>query len=295
MVRDSSPWIPAAMTVASALMTTLEAVFLRMLGPDASQGQVLLFRSGMQLALVAALGPMLVGSFAKLVGTTRMRSHMLRGTLAAVSWWCYFMSFKTLPLALATTMTFSSQLFVLMLVGPILRERVTGPQLASTLVGFLGVLVAARIFTPATLDWHVLYALASAFMGAVMILITRSLSFTDRTETILFYMALVVFVSAIPQCVVDWQPLPARAVVLLLAMALTGTLGASLMVEAYRRAAPSALAPYSYVRLVFAAVLGIWLFADTILPTTLVGAVLIVASNLVMVFFSARGARSAAS
>ena len=283
------------MLVASSFMTTFEAVFLRWLGNDASQAQVLLFRSGMQLVLVAVAGLLLAGGVRSLVKTTRLRAHMLRGGLTAISWWCYYMSFKTLPLPLATTLTFSAQLFVLMLVWPILRERVTRPQLVSTLVGFVGVLIAAGIFTPTTLDWRVLYGLASAFMGAVMILITRSLSFTDRTETILFYMGLVVFVSAIPQSFLDWQPLQLRSAGLLLMMALTGTVGAWLMVEAYRHAEASSLAPYAYVRLVFAAALGVWLFADTIALTTVAGAALIIASNLVMVFFVARNAKLAQS
>ena len=193
-----APWVPAAMMVACALMGTLEAVFLRLLGNQASQAQVLLFRSGMQLLLVAGVGTAMTAGWGAMLKTQRLGKHLLRGLLAAVSWWCYFMSFKTLPLALATTLTFSSQLFVLMLVWPMLGERVTRPQLASTLVGFMGLLIAAGIWNPMTLDWHVFYGLTSALLGALMILITRSLSFTERTETIMFYMGLVVFISAIP-------------------------------------------------------------------------------------------------
>lgn len=117
--------------------------------------------------------------------------------------------------------------------------------------------------------------------------------FTDRTETILFYMGLVVFISAIAQCFFDWQPLQLRTTALLLMMALTGTMGAWLMVEAYRHAEASSLAPYAYVRLVFAAALGVWLFADTIALTTVAGAALIIASNLAMVFFVARNTKLA--
>ena len=126
------------------------------------------------------------------------------------------MNIKTLPLALATTLSFSSQLFVLLLVWPMLRERVTRPQLVSTLLGFIGVLVAAGIWNPMSLDWNVMYGLTSALLGAVMILITRSLSFTERTGTIMFYMALVVFLTAIPQCLFDWTPLHVRSLALLL-------------------------------------------------------------------------------
>ena len=288
MTRPHAPWLPAAMMVASALMATLEAVFLRELGTRASQAQVLLFRSGAQLLLVALSAALLMRSAALVVRTNRLRTHLWRGGLAAVSWWCYFMSFKSLPLALATTLTFSAQVFVILLVWPMLRERVTTAQLLATLVGFAGVLVAAGIWDPSTLDWRVSYGFASAFLGAVMILITRSLSFTERTETILFYMALVVFVSAIPQAMLDWPPLDGTLLVWLSLMGLCGTLGAWWMVEAYRRAEASALAPYVYTRLVFAAALGTWIFGDVIATSTVSGALLIVGSNLALFWYVGR-------
>lgn len=283
------------MMVASALMGTLEAVFLRLLGDQGSQAQVLLFRSGMQLALVAGVGAAMTGGVAAMLKTRRLRKHLLRGSLAAVSWWCYYMNFKTLPLALASTLTFSSQLFVLLLVWPMLGERVTRAQVVTTLVGFTGVLIATGIWNPMTLDWNVMYGLASALLGAVMIMITRSLAFTERTETIMFYMALVVFLTAIPQCMFDWTPLHARSLVLLLLLALSGTLAAWLMVEAYCRAEASALAPYGYSRLVFAAALGYWLFADPIAASTVSGALLIVASNVALLAFVAHQRKRADS
>lgn len=293
MSRSIAPWVPAAMIVASTFMNTLEAVFLRMLGSEASQAQVLLFRSGMQLLMVAVFSTVYLRRGISILRTQRLPHHLLRGSLAAISWWCYYMSFKTLPLALATTLSFSTQLFVLLLVWPMLRERVTRVQLVTTLVGFCGVLIAAGLWSPSTLDWRVSYGLASAMIGAVMLLITRSLSFTERTETILFYMALMVFLSAIPQCLFDWVPLTAHSLTLLGLMSFIGTLGAWLLVAAYARAQPSELAPYTYVRLLFAAALGYWLFGDVVAGTTVAGALLIVASNLASMMFMARSAKAA--
>ena len=283
------------MMLGSAFMGTLESVFLRLLGSTASQGQVLLFRSGVQLLLAAMAGAWLMGSLRAVVRTQRLRSHLLRGSLAAVSWWCYFMSFKALPLAQATTLTFSSQWFVLALAWPMLRERVTTAQMLATVAGFAGVLIAAGVWDAAAPDWRVMYGVASALLGAVMILITRSLSFTDRTETSMFYMALVVFLSSIPQCLPDWTPLDARSASLLVRMAVAGTLSAWLMVAAYARAEASALAPYGYARLIFAAALGWWLFADQVAAPTLAGAALIVASSLGLLLFVARRRKAAAS
>lgn len=281
------------MVVAAALTATVEAVILRGLGSSVSQAQILLFRSGMQVALVLLYGLFITRRPMLIFKTGRPRDHLVRGVLSAVSWWCYYMSFKSLPLALATTLTFSAQLFVLLLVWPMLRERVTRPQFISTLVGFIGVLIAAGLWNPFTMDWRVLYGLASAFIGAVMIIITRSLTLTDRSETVTFYMALAVFVSAIPQSLFDWPPLDLRSTALLVLMGTIGALGSWWVVIAYRHAETSELAPYGYARLVFAAVLGYLVFGDVVAGTTWVGALLVVGSNLVFLIYISRLTRRA--
>lgn len=286
MNRWQTATMAPAVVVAASVMITFEALFARLLSDIASQGQILLFRSGTQVVLVMLVCMATTGGIGVALRTHRVRLHALRGALSSVAWWLYFMSFKTLPLPLATTLTFSSQLFVLLLVWPVLRERVTAPQLVATLIGFAGVLVAAGAGNPSKLDWSVGYGLASAFMGALMLLMTRSLSLTDRTETILFYMGLAVFVSAIPQCLLDWTPLSERALVYLGVMALTGTLGSWMVVEAYRAAPPSALAPFGYARLLFAALAGYLVFDERIAKTTLIGAALIAASTLGLLWYT---------
>ena len=82
MRLHGAAWLPATMMVASALLGTLEAVFLREIGTRASQAQILLFRSGAQLLLVAASAAFLLRSTALVLRTTRLGTHLWRGGLA---------------------------------------------------------------------------------------------------------------------------------------------------------------------------------------------------------------------
>ena len=63
------------------------------------------------------------------------------------------------------------------------------------------------------------------------------------------------------------------------------------MVEAYRRADASALAPFPYLRLIFAAIVGVVFFGEPVLPATVAGALLIIASTLYLVLAERRIAR----
>lgn len=282
--------VAATFLICAALFATIESACVRLIGERLSLGQMLMVRAGFQVLLAGVLGGLFTGRGTAMLRTKRIGGHFSRGFLASVSWWCYFMSFRSLDLPLATTLSFSSQLFLLLLAWPVLGERITGERVMLALIGFAGVLVAVEIWQPTGLDWRVSYGLVSACLGATMVLITRSLSFTERTETIMFYMAVMVFLSAAPQAWLDWRPVQPGDVGILVLLSITGTMGTFCMVEAYRRAEASALAPYPYSRLVFAAILGHFLFNDPLKPATLAGAGLIALSNL-LPFIRARRAQ----
>ena len=63
-------------------------------------------------------------------------------------------------------------------------------------------------------------------MGAVILLMMRSLTRTDSAETILFYMPLVVFVTSLPQVFADWRPISAVDAGWLCLFGLSGTVTA---------------------------------------------------------------------
>lgn len=271
---------PALLLILSSLFATLESVLVRGLGDSVGIGQILLFRGGEQAVLALLVGAVLNGEGAAMLRTSRLGGHAARGLLACVSWWAYFRTFALLDLPLATTVTFTTQLFVVLFAWPVLRERVSGRSLAATLLGFAGVVVAARLWESGSANLGVFYGLACSAGGALMILITRSLSQTDRTSTILFYMAVVVTITAVPQAAWDWRPLDLWRWIALVSIGLLGTTSTALLIEAYRLAEAPRLAPYPYSRLIFAALLGFLIFDDRLTLATIVGAALIVASNL---------------
>src|SRR5690606_32842728 len=127
---------------------------------------------------------------------------------------------------------------------------------------------------------------------AVMLVITRSLTRTEKTQTIMFYIGLLVFLAALPQSLLDWNPIAARELALLIAMGFCGTISMWLMVEAYRYAEASFLAPFSYLRLLFTAAVGALLFGEVVALETFLGAGLIIASALLIIWDPHRSLQS---
>jgi drug/metabolite transporter (DMT)-like permease len=259
----------------SITMGTLEAVVVRTMADLVSVGQLLLIRSLAQMALALAIARVLQGSALAVLPTPRLGTHLLRSLLTAVSWWCYYKSFQLLPLGLATTLMFASQFFVLLLMWPILKEPVSRRSVVATSIGFVGVVVAAGLWQPQAVDWRVTFGFVSALLGAIMLLLTRALTRTESTQTILFYMPSMVFLSALAQAWLDWRPLTITDGAYLLVFAVVGTLASWAHVDAYRRARPSLLAPVTYFRLATGLAAGAWFFGDPITMAMAMGVGLI--------------------
>ena len=262
--RLSPSAVGVCLLLLSITLATLEAVVVRLLADRVGVGQLLLLRSLTQMALALAIARTLQGSILAALPTPRPGAHLLRSALTAVSWLCYYKSFQLLPIGLATTLMFSSQFFVLLLMRPILNESVSRHSVVATSIGFVGVVVAAGLWHPQQVDWRVIFGFTSALLGAIMLLLTRALTRTESSQTILFYMPTMVLLSALPQAWLDWRPLNASDGAYLVVFAAVGTLASWAHVDAYRRARPSLLAPVTYMRLATGLGAGALFFGDPI-------------------------------
>ncbi|RVT84178.1 DMT family transporter [Rhodobacteraceae bacterium CCMM004] len=261
---------------AAGLCFTAEVVAVRWLDPGTPQSQIVLARALAQLGAVVLWAAWVR---APLLATARPGRHLARGLTSVVSWWLYYSSFARLDLATATVLTFSSALFVVVLAGPILGERVGARRWILTLVGFAGVVLAAQP-DGLRIEPGVLFGLGAALAMASLIFQNRILSRTESTATIMFYIAVVAVLATVPVAVAGWRPLTAGDAALLAVAGSLGALGMLATIEAYRVGEVSALAPVPYLRLVFSIAAGLALFGEVPGVATLAGSALIVVAAL---------------
>ena len=112
------------------------------LGEVHSPLQIIFFRTLVSLPLIALLAHF-AGGLRKL-RTRRPGIHLLRGLIYTGTMGCFVLGLTLLPLAEATAIAFVAPLFVTLLSVPLLGERIEGPVLAASLVGFVGVLIVVR-------------------------------------------------------------------------------------------------------------------------------------------------------
>ncbi len=225
-----------------------------------------------------------------LVHTRSFGLQVLRGVMLVVSSTLVVIGFHYLPLAEATSLSFAAPTLVTVLAIVILKEHVTPARAVCVAAGFAGVLLIARpgssIFQPAAL-----YPLAAALAVALYQILTRKLAHEDA-RTMLFYTAIVGAVAT--TAMLPWRGAPPierwQDMLAIASMGFFATVGHFLFIRALQLAPASGLASISYVQLVFATVLGWFVYREFPDGIALLGMAVIAGSGLFLTWYERRRA-----
>jgi LPXTG-motif cell wall-anchored protein len=252
------------------LMTLLSAAVRELIQRDYPLSEVLLLRY-----LFASLffGVILLSTtgLAGLV-TRRPLDHAIRSVSGVVSLGLLYFAITRIPLADATALAYAAPIFITLLSIFLLGEEIGPRRWLAVFTGFFGVLLIAR---PQAGSWDigVVAAAASAFTGALVAIWLRKLSSSENPVAIgTYYNNLGSLVCLVWVLMTGW--LTPRGGDLLL------FLGFGLLTISFRYAEASLLAPFEYLAMVFAAIVGYVFWEEVPVLTTWIGAAVIAASGL---------------
>jgi drug/metabolite transporter (DMT)-like permease len=216
--------------------------------------------------------------------TRRLPLQLVRSFLVFLSTLCNFVALQYLQLVETMSIMFSTPLIVALLAGPILGEWVGSRRLMAIGIGFLGILVITRpglgAMHPAAL-LSLTGAVAYAFYGIT----TRMLASSDSSATTTFYSSVAGIVLMMPLLPWIWTT-PSSALTWFL-LVMTGALGAFghwLLVLAHARTPAAILSPFIYSQIIWMLALGYILFGDWPDAWTFVGAGIVIASGLYLLY-----------
>jgi drug/metabolite transporter (DMT)-like permease len=215
--------------------------------------------------------------------TSSLRMQMLRGVFLFGSTFFNFLALNTLQLAQTTSIFFFAPMVITALAGPLLGEWAGWRRWAAIGAGFAGVLVITRPGYAAFEIGHV-YALCATLSYCLYVITTRHMTATESAESLIFYSALAPVVMMLP-VVPFTASLPPDAFhwLVLLSLGLFGGFGHWFLINAYKQATTTALAPYPYMQMVWMIAFGFLFFAQLPDLWTIGGAMIIVASGLYIV------------
>ena len=265
------------MLLGSGLLTTSDAV-TKWLTQDFPVSQVWCLRTVFVLVPIAVLAPR-YGGFRSLL-PNRIGPQFLRAILFLVTTLLIVTGLSLLPLAQMVAIVFSSPIFIAALAPIILRERVSTGRWLTIGLGFIGVLIILRP-DPTTIGISALIAVAASLSSAVRDLVTRQISSTESSLSILFCSSLLVIIVALSAAPwLGWITVPPLGWLLLLINGVLNGVSHFLIIEALRVGEASVVSPYKYSALIWGAILGVVIWGDVPDLWIIGGAIVIAASGL---------------
>ena len=279
--RSQAPLAGIACMVGGGALLTLNDVTVKWLSADYPIGEIMSLRGlfvFLPIALIAGYGGGL-----RALEIRNLGAQGARAALTLLSTVFYLTALAVMPIADTIAITFAGPLFLTMLATPLLGEPVGWRRWTAVVVGFVGVVVMVRPGT-GTLQAVALLPVAAALMGALRDIITRRItSHIARAESsvaILCFTTLVVILGGLLTLPFGWR-LPSMVDLGLLA--LSGfLLGAAhyLLIEAFRFAEVGLIAPFKYISIVWAVLLGFLVWGDIPDRWIVIGAGLVIGSGL---------------
>lgn len=274
----SDETIGIALRVLSGVLFTGMAAAVKAIGDAAPLGQVVFFRSAV------AMIPLLVflwwrSEFPQGLSTRRPFGHLARCLLGGTAMFTSFATLRLLPIAEATMLSYLAPVMTVGLAALLLGERPGPRRWAGVGLGCLGVaaLTAPRFSAESPELLGVALGLSTAALTAGALVQVRALAKTESPGAIAFYFALASAVAGLATLPLGWAAPDTATWVLLAATGLFGGAAHIAMTLSFRYAQASLLAPFEYLTILWAAVIGAAVFAETPGGAFLIAAPMVVA------------------
>jgi drug/metabolite transporter (DMT)-like permease len=265
------------MLVAGILFACM-GVLVKFAAAHFSSNEIVFYRSFFGLLLVAVI---LIYKRAPLA-TPYWRVHLWRGLSGAVAMMLYFYCLTTLPLATATTLNYTSSLFLIALTLIFYKDPFHLSITTSLALGFFGVILLLHPTLEREQFLSGMFGLISGLLAAVALVNVRQLGkLGEPAIRVVFYFNLVATIfSGIWIAPGGMHPVSPGDLALLLGIGTSATLAQIAMTHAYRTGHTLVVSTLSYSTIAFASLFGQIFWQETLSPIGLLGIALIIASGV---------------
>ena len=275
-----SAWPAAArgafwMTLAAVGFSVMTSI-IRYLTASLPALELAFFRSLFSLMFML---PWLIRSGWAGLRTRSVKSYGLRALLGSFAMMCWFIALANMPVADATSLSFTAPIFASIGAMIFLGERAGVRRWSAIVLGFLGTMIILRPGFAEISPAAILLLFGSAAVAGAVIMV-KILSRTETSSAIVTYMGLYMVPLMLIPTLFVWQTPPLWIWPWLIAMGGFGTLAQWAMTQAYAAADATAVLPFDYLRLPFVAAIGFLLFDERPDIWTWIGALVIAASSV---------------
>lgn len=277
-----------ALQLGATFLFTLMGALIRYLGDRIPIGEQVFARS-----FLALLPLMIMLAWRReLASAFKMKSpgrHLTRAFTGVGAMVLMFLGLARLPIADATAITFITPLFSVALAAIFLGEVVRIYRWGAVAVGFVGVLImlsphlGAEAMTSSATAGAIM-TLFGAFLTSAAMTQVRAMTKSESTASLVFSFQLIAAFCGLLMFPWTWVlPSPGDALALL-GIGVFGGIAQIFLTDSYRHAPASVVAPFSYTAMIWAVVLGYFMFGELPSMIVLAGAAIVIAAGLFVIF-----------
>lgn len=270
------------MVIATALFGIMDGL-VKWLSAGYPTIQIMFFRSA--FALIPALIMVRHGPGFVALRTRRLKAHLIRSFFGVAAMLCFFISYREMPLADVTAISFAAPFIIALLSVWLLKERVGPHRWAAIVLGFIGMLVIVQPGqSGAILNHASLVVVLGTLLYALAMIQIRHMGQHEPSAVVAFYFAAtcsVVTALALPW---NWVTPTGVDFLLLCATGLAGGVAQLFMSRAYALAPAALVAPIDYTHLLWSVALGWFVWGDFPALSTWAGSAIIIASGLYILY-----------
>ena len=264
--------------ITSVFFGTVMLSFLKIAQEDVNVYVAGFFRFFLGLVIIL---PYIIKKKDAVLKTTHLKQHFLRAILGLPAMLIYFSALVLLPIEKLTAISFVVPLIVTILAVFFLGEKIYIYRTLALILGFSGMLVIIR---PGFVDISigVYMVLFSALLWSVNIIITKKISKDDSAITILAYQSIFMSLLSFFIVLFFWEMPSIKTFIYLILAAMCGTVLHLTLNHAFKLVDVSMTQPYSFLNLVFASIIGYFVFDEMPDLYTWIGALIIFTGVLII-------------
>lgn len=228
------------------------------------------------------------------LATPHWRLQLARGLSGSVALVCYFWAINLLPLATAVTLSYTSPLFVALILAWHFGERAGHRLYLALVLGLAGIALLLRPTLGSDQWLGALVGLATGMIASLAYISVRELGRAGEPEVrTVFWFSLMTTVtgtglSTLPTPLTGVPPGAddaSASFALMIGIGLFGTGAQLAMTRAYRHGRTLLSASLSYTTVIFSSLFGHWLWSETLSASALIAMLMIIASGVMVGWF----------
>lgn len=279
-----------ALKLGSVLIFIVMAAMIKTTTDHVPPGQAVFFRSAFAIPVIV-VWLLLRRELATGLQTPNPLGHIWRGLMGTLAMGMGFAGLGFLPFPEVTALGYAAPLLTVIFAAMFLGEQVRAFRITAVALGLTGVLIvlSPRLSVLEGTATHreafgAMLVLGGAVFAALAQVFVRKLVQTEKTPAIVFYFSLTATVLSLVTLPFGWVIPTGQDAMLLVGAGLLGGVGQVLLTSAYREADASLVAPFDYASMLFALLIGYFVFAEVPTWTMIGGAALIILAGILIIW-----------